>query len=197
MYHFDQQVFNENFLSGKDNQFSHKTNKLFNMFPFTASTQDKIVDSFDNILGAFLRMIYSLKPPKEVNRDDIISKICAEVDCSPQDKVTLKTIVKDLYFLDEHTLRCTGFNMFKYTASSKNDQKISEYLVRAICNSEEIKQALEESKTKNNLLDTLIEEFLPQLESMNNHVNYITLIPDIKVNFTKDLVFLIKDKNAD
>ena len=197
MYHFDQQVFNENFLSGKDNQFSHKTNKLFNMFPFTASTQDKIVDSFDNILGAFLRMIYSLKPPKEVNRDDIISKICEEVDCSPQDKVTLKTIVKDLYFLDEHTLRCTGFNMFKYTASSKNDQKISEYLVRAICNSEEIKQALEESKTKNNLLDTLIEEFLPQLESMDNHVNYITLIPDIKVNFTKDLVFLIKDKNAD
>ena len=42
MYRIDQQVFNDNFLSGKNNQFSHKTNKLFNMFPFTASTQDKI-----------------------------------------------------------------------------------------------------------------------------------------------------------
>ena len=73
MYRIDQQVFNDNFLSGKNNQFSHKTNKLFNMFPFTASTQDKIVDSFDNILGAFLRMVYSLKAPKEINRDDIIS----------------------------------------------------------------------------------------------------------------------------
>ena len=85
MYRIDQQVFNDNFLSGKDSQFSHKTNKLFNMFPFTASTQDKIVDSFDNILGAFLRMIYSLKAPKEINRDSIISKICEEVDCTPQD----------------------------------------------------------------------------------------------------------------
>lgn len=28
-------------------------------------------------------------------------------------------------------------------------------------------------------------------------MNYITLIPEIKANFTKDLVFLIKDKNAD
>lgn len=161
MYRIDQQVFNDNFLSGKDSQFSHKTNKLFNMFPFTASTQDKIVDSFDNILGAFLRMIYSLKAPKEINRDSIISKICEEVDCTPQDKVALKTIVKDLYFLDEHTLRCTGFNMFMYTASSKNDQKISEYLVRAICDSQEVKQALEESQTKNNLLDTLVEDYLP------------------------------------
>lgn len=197
MYRIDQQVFNDNFLSGKNNQFSHKTNKLFNMFPFTASTQDKIVDSFDNILGAFLRMVYSLKAPKEINRDDIISKICEEVDCTSQDKVALKTIVKDLYFLDEHTLRCTGFNMFMYTTSSKNDQKISEYLVRAICDSQEIKQALKESQTKNNLLDTLVEDFLPKLEPMDNKVNYITLIPEIKVNFTKDLVFLIKDKNAD
>ncbi len=197
MYRIDQQVFNDNFLSGKDSQFSHKTNKLFNMFPFTASTQDKIVDSFDNILGAFLRMIYSLKAPKEINRDSIISKICEEVDCTPQDKVALKTIVKDLYFLDEHTLRCTGFNMFMYTASSKNDQKISEYLVRAICDSQEVKQALEESQTKNNLLDTLVEDYLPKLEPIDNKVNYITLIPEIKANFTKDLVFLIKDKNAD
>ena len=198
MYRIDQQVFNDNFLSGKDNHFSHKSkNKLYSIFPFTASTNDKIVNSFDNILGAFLRMIYTLKAPKEINRDNIISKICEEVDCTPQDKVALKTIVKDLYFLDEHTLRCTGFNMFMYTASSKNDQKISEYLVRAICDSQEVKQALEESQTKNNLLDTLVEDYLPKLEPIDNKVNYITLIPEIKANFTKDLVFLIKDKNAD
>ena len=167
------------------------------MFPYVTHSQDEIVDSFDNILSAFLRMIYSLKAPKEINRDSIISKICEEVDCTPQDKVALKTIVKNLYFLDEHTLRCTGFNMFMYTASSKNDQKISEYLVRAICNLQEVKQALEESQTKNNLLDSLVEDFLPKLEPIENKVNYITLIPDIKANFTKDLVFLIKDKNAD
>ena len=167
------------------------------MFPYVTHSQDEIVDSFDNILSAFLRMIYSLKAPKEINRDDIISKICEEVDCTPQDKVALKTVIKDLYFLDEHTLRCTDFNMFMYMASSKNDQKISEYLVRAICDSQEVKQALEESQMKNTLLDTLVEDFLPKLEPMDNKVNYITLIPEIKANFTKDLVFFIKDKNTD
>ena len=197
MYRIDQSVFDRTFISGKENAFSHKTNIKFNMFPFTGSTGDRIVDSFDNILGAFLRMIYSLKSPKEINRDSIISNICKEVDCSIQDQVALRSIIKDLYFLDEHTLRCTGFNMFMYTASSKNDQKISEYLVRAICDSQEIKQALEESQTKNNLLDTLVEDFLPKLEPIDNKVNYITLIPEIKANFTKDLVFLIRDKNAD
>lgn len=197
MYRFDQQTFEKNFISGKDSNFSHKTNIRFNMFPFTGSTGDIIVDSFDNILGAFLRMIYSQKAAKEINRDDIISEICEEVDCNPQDKVALKTIIKDLYFIDEHTLRCTGFNMFKYTASSKNVQKISEYLVRAICDSQTVKQALKESQSKNNLLDTLVDEFLPELEPIENNVNYITLIPEIKETFTKDLLFLIKDKNAD
>ena len=73
MYRIDQQVFNDNFLSGKNNQFSHKTNKLFNMFPFTASTQDKIVDSFDNILGAFLRMVYCNRQP-DPNVDSALKK---------------------------------------------------------------------------------------------------------------------------
>ena len=142
MYRIDQQVFDNNFIS-KSSTFLHRPNKLFNMFPFTTTyNQD---DSLDNILGAFLRMIYSLKPPKEINRDTIISNICKEVDCTPQDKVALKAIIKDLYFLDEHTLRCTKLNMFMYnnTSSSKNnEQKLSEYLVGAICDSDKVKQAL-------------------------------------------------------
>ena len=197
MYRIDQQVFDNNFIS-KSSTFLHRPNKLFNMFPFTTTyNQD---DSLDNILGAFLRMIYSLKPPKEINRDTIISNICKEVDCTPQDKVALKAIIKDLYFLDEHTLRCTKLNMFMYnnTSSSKNnEQKLSEYLVGAICDSDKVKQALVNSQTKNNLLDTLIMDFLPQLESMCNKVDYIALIPDTKFNFTKDLVFLIKNRNTD
>lgn len=196
-YHIDQEVFDKNFKSGKDNKFSHKTNGRFNMFPFTASTSDKALDSFDNILGSFLRTIYSLEAPKEINRELIISNICNEVECNDQSKSALKSIIKDLYFVDEHTLRCTGINTYKYTPSTKNDQKISEYLVRTICDTDAIKDALEINKTSNNVLDELVEEHLPELNVKNNNVNYISLIPQIRELFTKDFIFLLKDKNAD
>lgn len=196
-YHIDQEVFDKNFKSGKDKKFSHKTNVRFNMFPFTASTSDKALDSFDNILGAFLRTIYSLEAPKEINRELIVSNICNEVECAGQSQIALKSIIKDLYFVDEHTLRCTGINTYKYTASTKNDQKISEYLVRTICDTDAIKEALEANGNSNNVLDALVEEHLPELKVKTNNVNYLSLIPQVRESFTKDIIFLIKDKNAD
>lgn len=197
VYHIDKEVFAKNFLSGKDNKFLHKTNMRFNMFPFTGSTSDKVIDSFDNILGAFLRAVYSLEAPKEISRESIISDICKEIECDVQSQSALKTIIKDLYFIDEHTLRCSGINTYKYTESSKNDQKISEYLVSTICDIDVIKAALEKNSTSNNVLDTLVENHLPELGPKDNNVSYISLIPMIREYFTKDFIFLLKDKNTD
>ena len=197
VYHIDKNVFAKNFLSGKDKKFLHKTNMRFNMFPFTASTSDEVTDSFDNILGAFLRSIYSLEALKEISRESIISDICNKVECDAQSKSALKSIIKDLYFIDEHTLRCAGINTYKFTESSKNDQKISEYLVSTICDTDVIKAALEENNTSNNVLDTLFENHLPELNHKVNNVGYISLISVIREYFTKDFIFLLKDKNSD
>lgn len=196
-YHIDQEVFDKNFKSGKDKRFSHKTNVKFNIFPFTASTSDKALDSFDNILGSFLRTVYSLETPKEINRESIIENICNDVECNDQSKIALKLIIKDLYFVDEHTLRCTGINTYKYAISTKNDQKISEYLVRTICDTDAVKDALECSKTSSNVLDSLVENYLPRLDTKKNSVDYFPMMPNIKDHFTKDLIYIINDKNAD
>lgn len=187
MYHIDQDVFNSTFISGNENKFSHKTNVRFNMFPFTASTSDKVLNSFENILGAFLRTIYALEAPKEINREKILNDILDKVDISDKSNSVLRSIIKDLYFVDENTLICTGINSYKYTKSTKNDQKISEYLIRAICDVNTVKKAIESSITSNNALDSLVEESLPALKEKANNVNYISLIPHIKDCFTQDL----------
>lgn len=195
MYSIDYDIFSKTFLD-KNGKFSHKQSKQFSMFPYTGSSGDKAVESFDNILGAFLRMLYSYGSPETIDRNSIIESICEEVECTDDSITDFKSIVRDLYFLNDTTLRCSGFKMFMYTLSSKNDQKISEYLVRTICDVGQMKKVLDENQTKNNILDSLIEAHLPKLEPKKNDVIYIPLIPEIKERFTKDFIFLIKDKNA-
>lgn len=194
-YHIDQDVFNKNFI--QKGEFRHHQNINFNMFPFTGSSGDEIIDTFDNILGDFFRAIYSLKAPEEINFESIISSICNDVEFSDSSPVDFKLIIKDLYFVDNNTIRCTNINTYKYMLSTKNNRKISEYLVSAICDIDCIKKALEGSSKSNNILDSLFEEHLPELEPANNNINYLPLIPQIREYFTKDLVFLIKNKNID
>ena len=196
-YHIEQDVFDRTFISGDEKKFSHKTNRRFNMFPFTGSSSDEVLNSFDNILGAFLRTLYSFEEPEEINCKTILSSICNDVAFSGVSPVCLQSIIKDLYFINDNTIRCTNINTYKHMPGTKNNQKISEYLVSAICDADVIKQALEDGGTSNNILDSLFEEHLPELKPMKNNVNYLSLIPQIKEYFTKDLVFLIKNKNTD
>lgn len=197
-YCIDQAVFNKTFLS-KNGDFTHKTNRRYNLFPFTGSTSDKVLDSFDNILGAFLRNIYSLDQSDKVCRDDIIKKICEKVSFSEgTDKLAFQDIIKNIYFDGEESLKCTSLNTYRYSASSKNDNKIAEYVTSAICDREKIKAELisKESATRN-MLDSLVEECLPELQSKSAGTTYLSLFPKIKEYFTKDFIFLIGDNSSD
>lgn len=194
-YTFDQACFDKNFGS----KFTHKTNMRYNLFPFTGSTSDKVLDSFDNILGAFLRNVYSVNQPDSINQNEIISRICEDVDFSDNSsKSAFVKIIKDIYFIDENTLKCTSVNTYKYTISSKNDNKISEYIVSALCDREAVIKALSQKKnTSGNVLDTLVEKNLPELVHKESEKKYISVFPQIKEKFTKDLIFLINDDNSD
>ena len=171
----------------------------YNLFPFTGSTSDKVLDSFDNILGAFLRNVYSVNQPDSINQNEIISRICEDVDFSDNSsKSAFVKIIKDIYFIEENTLKCTSVNTYKYTISSKNDNKISEYIVSALCDREAVIKALSQKKnTSGNVLDTLVEKNLPELVHKESEKKYISVFPQIKEKFTKDLIFLINDDNSD
>ena len=143
-YRLDQECFTKNFGA----KFTHKTNMRYNLFPFTGSTSDKVLDSFDNILGAFLRNVYSVNQPDTINQDEIIAGICEDVDFTDEAiKSAFSKIIKDIYFVDANTLRCTSINTYKYTISSKNDNKISEYIVSALCDRDTVIDALSKKKT--------------------------------------------------
>lgn len=193
-YHIDKELFFKTFKSGKD--IHNRVNEEYNMFPFALTKSDDI-DSFDDIMGAFFRALYSLDVPTEICRESIISDICNEVECSDSSKSALKKIIKDLYFIDEKTLRCNSVSTYKYAVSNKNYKKISEYIVGTMCDSESIKEAFNNVGESNNILDSLVESHLPKLETTELEKNYISLIPQIKEFFTKDLIFIIKEKDAD
>lgn len=194
-YKLDQECFNKNFGA----KFTHKTNMRYNLFPFTGSTSDKVLDSFDNILGAFLRNVYSVNQPDTINQDEIITGICEDVDFSDEaSKSAFSRIIKDIYFVDDNTLRCTSINTYKYTISTKNDNKISEYIVSALCDRDAVIDALSKKKNhSSNVLDTLVESKLPELSHKDSDKKYISVFPQIREKFTKDLIFLINDDNSD
>lgn len=138
----------------------------FNLFPFTSSTSDKPLKSFDNILGAFLRAIYSLNSPEKMDREAIINSICNDVsfDDNSANKLAFCKAIKDMYFVDENNLKCTSIDTYKYTLSTKNDYKISEYIVSALCDRDKVKEALSNRiSSAGNILDTLVESHLPEL----------------------------------
>ena len=194
IYKFSQDVFSKTY----GVKFTHKTDVRLKLFPFTASSSDKIINSFDNILGAFLRNIYSVDQADSINQSDIITQISADVDFNNDaDKSAFEKIIKDLYFVNESTLRCTSINTYKYTLSSKNDNKISEYIVSAICDKDSIIKALSEKcSVSSNVLDSLVESKLPVLSNKADAKGYLSVFPQIKEKFTKDLIYLINDDNS-
>ena len=197
-YCISQEVFNDTFVD-KSGRYSHKTNIKYNLFPFTGSTSDKPLGSFDNILGAFIRTVFSVNAPKEINRDEIIEQICSKMSFgdNPANRTAFVELVKDLYFADDNNLKCTSINTYKYTSSTKNDQKISEYIVSALCDVDMISNTLSVVSSSSNILDGLVESSLPELSPKSDNKKYISFIPQLRECFNNDLAFLIKDKNVE
>lgn len=198
-YAIRQDVFDKTFLGKKG--FQHKTNELYNLFPYNTKDQsDKILSDFDGIFGAFLQDIYSVQAPNEISRDAIIDEICKEVsfDNNPVTKNKFVAMLKELYFDDEHNLKRTCLNTYKYINCAKNVSKISEYIVGTICDKEVVmEKLLEHSDVYTNILDKLVESHLPKLSPKKISKPYLQLFPQIKELFTNDLLFLIGNSNTE
>ena len=184
------------FLEGQSKSFKHKSCKEFQMYPFTSSTSDIPLSVFDNILGSFLRAIYDLELPKELNRESIVEEIVKSVDTDDQGKKVLQQIIKDLYFKDESSLKCSDLDTYKYMLGSKNDQKIADYIVDALCYKDTVVEVLNELDN-GNVFDELVKSHLPKLNKRKSNSSYLSLIPSIKDVFTNDLITLIKNNNTD
>ena len=199
-YMINQTVFDATFINKKD-QFKHKTNVHYNLFPYNTKDQsDKILADFDGILGAFFQEIYSVETPNNISREDIIKEICDNVSFpdNSSNRYKLENFLRELYFADDHSLKCNSLNTFKYISCAKNVSRISEYIVSTICDKEAIMASLLNHKRATyNVMDMLVEKHLPELATKKSGTEYLSFFPQIKELFTKDLVCLIENSNTE
>lgn len=196
MYRIDNERFNNTFFSGKSFRHTTLNDKCrYRLFPFSSNTSSSnVLDTFDDILGPFIRAVFGWKEPKNFDRETVLNKICDNVSFpSTQDKTALLSIIQDIYFENETRLVCNNVDTYKYAVGTTTDQNVSEYLVSALCDKESVKAALGRQRNTNiSLLDKLVIENLPELEVDDKLTSYASLFPEIKRLFTKDFEFLAK-----
>lgn len=201
MYRINYDRFYDRFFSaGKFIHISLSYKSRYRIFPFSAKgNSENILDSFDGILGPFIRAVFGWKRPGEINRETLLDKICENVSFpSMQDKNDFLSIIKDIYFENNTNLVCNNVDTYKYSIGTKTDQNVSEYLVSALCDRESVKLSFNKQRNRNiNLLDKLVIENLPELEDDNKLTPYASLFPEIKKYFTKDFKFLAKKDDTD
>lgn len=201
MYRINNERFNKRFFQGQS--FRHITlsdKSRYRLYPFSSNTASKnVLDSFDDILGPFIRAVFGWKEPKEIDREAILDKICSNVSCkTPQEKSKLRSIIKDIYFESETRLICNNVDTYKYVIGTSTAHNVSDYLVSALCDRDAVKTALGKQRNSNNsLLDELVIENLPSLENEDRLTSYASLFPEIKTLFTNDFVFLAQNDETD
>lgn len=201
MYRIDYDRFNNTFFSGKSFRHSTLSDKCrYRLFPFSSNTSSSnVLDSFDEILGPFIRAVFGWKEPKRIDRETILDNICENVSFqTSQDKAKLRSIIKDIYFENETSLICDNVDTYKYVVGTTTDHNVSDYLVSVLCDRDAVKAALSRQRnSNNNLLDELLIEHLPNLDNGDHLTLYASLFPEIKVLFTKDFDFLTQNDDTD
>lgn len=201
MYHIDYDRFTNTFFSGKSFRHSTLSDKCrYRLFPFSSNTSStNVLDSFDDILGPFIRAVFGWKEPKKIDRDTVLDNICKNVAFqSSLDKPKLRSIISDIYFENETRLICRNVDTYKYSIGTTTDHNVSDYLVSALCDREAVKNALSKQRTSNNnLLDELVIENLPDLGTDDRLTPYASLFPEIKALFSKDFEFLAQKDDTD
>lgn len=201
MYHIDYDRFTNTFFSGKSFRHSTLSDKCrYRLFPFSSNTSStNVLDSFDDILGPFIRAVFGWKEPKIIDRDTVLDNICNNVAFqSSLDKPKLRSIISDIYFENESRLICRNVDTYKYAIGTTTDHNVSDYLVSALCDREAVKNALSKQRTSNNnLLDELVIENLPDLGTDDRLTPYASLFPEIKALFSKDFEFLAQKDDTD
>lgn len=201
MYRIDYDRFNNTFFSGKSFRHSTLSDKCrYRLFPFSSNTSSSnVLDSFDEILGPFIRAVFGWKEPKRIDRETILDNICENVSFqTSQDKAKLRSIIKDIYFENETSLICDNVDTYKYVVGTTTNHNVSDYLVSVLCDRDAVKSALSRQRnSNNNLLDELLVEHLPNLDNGDHLTLYASLLPEIKVLFTKDFDFLTQNDDTD
>ena len=188
---FDNDAFNKSYI--QCGNFKHNPT-FFKLFPYITSPSNKDWDSFDYILGAFIRFLKSKKKSKAVEYSDVIDSVLKRVTIDKEtERIAFRKLVAKAYFDESGRLKCDTLHTYEYSQNSSTENKLSEFLVSVLCDSEIIEEYISQCKDKSsNLLDQIINESLPILDDSDRKSEYFNMNPRIRELFTEDICFLLE-----
>lgn len=200
--------FKKDFSLSKENEdkknLKHNTGKNITILPYTTKYENKhkeFIENFKACVGEFCRTIYK----KNLNNEDDfmyeIETIIKCVDVNVQDKIALKSIIKELFFDESGNIYTFHPLLFNYIGLKKGDynKSIAEFLYDILLKDEgnnvvnRVSECFE--YRSGNVFELLILENLPKLQEnkSKNKEKYKNCVYNVSSMFKNDLDFMVNN----
>ena len=198
----------------RGNTFQHNTGNSIKLFPFRTKGAEKCYDEFrlfHGVVGEAFRICTNQKFDKAFASDKeatfntklkthILDKVIESVRTERKDE--LRDTVINLFFGDDGELMKFNGKVLPYMNFTTEHAALNEmafFITDVFLNKQEVIEAIESNKAKDNLFYQLVVDCLPEHHSHDyesKHTPYFNAIPEINELFEKDFSLLKKDNKA-
>jgi DNA phosphorothioation-dependent restriction protein DptG len=198
--------FRSDFSLPKENEnkkgITHRTAKNIGILPYTTKYENKhkeFIEGFKACIGEFCRSIYQ----KKLKNDDVnindIDNIIKGVDVEPEDKIALKSIIKELFFDEKGNIYTFHPLLLNYIDIKKGDYNdaLASFLYDVLLNDKDnnvVDKIVECFRYRpENVMELLLLENLPQLQEDKNSSKskYKNCAQNVSSMFKEDLSFML------
>ncbi|MFI3210931.1 MAG: DNA phosphorothioation-dependent restriction protein DptG [Peptostreptococcaceae bacterium] len=182
-----------------DKGLTHIVQKSILLDPYNTNygkTEKEQVSKFKCSIGEFCRLVYNKKLDVENSID--IDKIVGMVECTYEDKESLKLIIKEMFFDKNDNIQIFHPKLFNYTITTGNfNRYLAQFLYDVLLEGnkeyvDKIRKCFEYKP--GNVMEILILNNLPELENIEcRDKKYKNICPSVSKLFRDDLDFLLTD----
>ncbi|MEJ8553009.1 DNA phosphorothioation-dependent restriction protein DptG [Tepidibacter sp. Z1-5] len=184
------------------NSVKHSTGKNIGILPYTTKYENKhkeFIQGFKVCIGEFCRRIYQ----KKIKNDDInindVDNIIKDVDVEPEDKIALKSIIKELFFDEKGNIYTFHPLLLNYIDIKKGDynKSLANFLYDVLLNDKDndvVDKIVECFKYRpENVMELLLLENLPELQEnkSKSKQKYKNCVYNVSSIFKEDLSFML------
>lgn len=175
----------------------HKSGNRFKLFPFVTQPNSAPVLELETLIGAFLCRVEE-KKPKAITAAELVDKLKSDTEIQTGQEELFFETIRQLFFTADGSLRPMNLQMIEQiTCVETSENRIAEYLVDVLGDSDVLKKYLSHAKICNssNVLEAFI---LSKLEFENqvhtdDGVRYFRIVDSLKVCFEEDFKYVLED----
>lgn len=175
----------------------HKSGNRFKLFPFVTQPNSIPVTELGALIGSFLCRVEE-KKPKAITAVELVEKLKEDTEIQAGQEDLFFETIRQLFFTSEGSLRPMNLQMIEQiTCSETSENRIAEYLVDVLGDTESLKKSLTAAKSKNssNVLESFV---LSKLEfedetDLREGVDYFRVVESLKGSFEEDFAYILDD----